>query len=259
MVRRLILVTAMLAVVGLVGLAALSGPVLAQGPTAAIISPTTGATVGATLPISGTAAGPNFSYYLVQFKLGDQWTLVDGNVHTTPVTTTGTLASWDTTKYADGAYDLRLLLADKAGQFITATVSVTVDNTKTPKPAVVLPNRGCTACHTQIAPDGRYSLAWEAANAAQGKGLTHPTLPNGFKSTEQDCLTCHASQATGDAGVGAPLSLRAIVHPAHMFSDIFGSEFHGNCFSCHDVDGSGKFAVITDKMTVDALGVPVSK
>lgn len=258
MVRKLMLVTAALAVVGLVGLA-LSGPVLAQGPTATITSPSNGATVGATLPISGTATGPNFSYYLVQFRLGDQWTLVDDDVHTTPVTTTGTLASWDTTKYPDGAYTIRLLLADKSGQFISSTVSVTVDNTKTPKPAAVLPNRGCAACHVQVAPDGRYSLAWEAANASQANGFTHPTLPNGFKSTEQDCQLCHASKATGDAGVGAPLSLRAIVHPAHMFSEIFASEFQGNCFSCHNVDGSGKFAVITDTMKVDVHGVPVLK
>lgn len=248
---------AIAALLAIVALAAFAGFALAQAPTAVITAPVTGATVGATLPITGTATGPNFSYYLVQFKLGDQWTLVDGNVHTTPVTTTGTLASWDTTKYADGAYDIRLLLADKSGQFITTTVSVTVDNTKTPKPAAVLPNRGCTACHTQIAPDGRYSLAWEAMNATQAISLTHPTLPNGFKATEQDCLTCHASQATGDAGVAAPLSLRAIVHPVHLFSDIFSSEFHGNCFSCHDVDGSGKFAVLAEKLNVDAHGVPV--
>jgi len=253
MLRKLVIVTALLAVVGLVGLVAFSGSVLAQGPTATITSPTTGSTVGATLPISGTASGPNFSYYLVQFKLGDQWTLVDGNVHTTQVTTTGTLASWDTTKYADGSYDIRLLLADKGGQFITATVTVKVDNSKTPPPAAVLPNRGCTACHAQIAPDGRYSLAWEAMNADP----KHPTLPNGFKSTYQDCMLCHAPKGTtGTAGVVAPIAMASIVHPVHLFSDIFLDEFKGNCFSCHNVDNGGNFAVLGEKITVNAHGIP---
>ena len=251
MLRKLVLVTIFLAVVGLIGLAALSGSVQAQGPTATITSPTTGSTVGATLPISGTATGPNFSYYLVQFKLADQWTLVDGNVHTAPVTTTGALASWDTTKYADGAYDIRLLLADKSGQFITATVSVTVDNTKTPKPAAVLPNRGCPACHTQIAPDGRYSLAWMNADSK------HPALPNGFKTTYQDCMLCHAPKGTtGTAGTVAPIAMASIVHPAHLFSATFTEEFSGNCFSCHNVDNGGKFAVLGEKITVNAHGVP---
>ncbi len=59
--------------------------------------------------------------------------------------------------------------------------------------------------------------------------------------------------------MAAPLSLRAIVHPAHEFSDIFASEFKGNCFSCHNVDGMGKFQVIVDKMTVNEHGQPITK
>ncbi len=243
-------------VLAVVAIAAFASLTLAQAPTAAITAPATGATVSGKVDIVGTAAGANFGYYKVEFKTPSQWVLTDGTAQHTVAVSNGKLVTWDTTAIPDGSYDVRLLVADQAGQYVTTQVTVKVDNT-TAQAQAAAPRRGCTACHTQIAPDGRYSLAWEAANAVQSMGGTHPTLPNGFKSTEQDCLTCHASQATGDAGVGAPLSLRAIVHPVHMFSTIFSSEFHGNCFSCHDVDGAGKFAVITDKMNVNALGVPV--
>ncbi len=255
MVRKVVLISVLLAIAGLVGLATLSGLASAQGPTATITSPANGATVGGQVPISGTATAPNFSFYLVQFRLGDQWTLVDDTVHNTPVTTTGTLATWDTTKYPDSTYDLRLLVADKSGQFITNTVSVKVDNTKTPK-VVALPNRGCTACHTQIAPDGRFTLAWEAMNADP----KHPTLPNAFKSTFQDCMTCHAPKGnTGTAGVVAPVTMRAIVHPAHLFSKIFTEELGGNCFSCHEVDNAGEFTVLPEKVNVNEHGVQTPK
>lgn len=221
--------------------------------TANITSPATGATVAGSVPVTGTATGPNFAYYLVQFKLGDQWTLVDETVHTTPVTTTGTLATWNTTQYMTAAFDLRLLVVDKTGQFVTATVSVKVDNSKTPR-TVVLPNRGCTACHAQIAPDGRYTLAWEAMNADP----KHPALPKGFQTAFADCMLCHAVKGTtGIAGVVAPITMRAIVHPVHMNSEIFASELHGNCFSCHEVDNGGKFTVLPEKVNVGPGGVQV--
>ncbi|HEX9076298.1 MAG TPA: hypothetical protein VF932_11000 [Anaerolineae bacterium] len=252
--RKFILIFVVLVGLALIGLAGWSSLAMAQGATATITAPVAGDTVGGTLPITGTATGPNFAYFLVQFKLGDQWTLVDGNVHTTPVTATATLASWDTTKYADAAYDLRLLVADKSGQFITATVSIKVDNTKTPK-VVALPSRGCTSCHVQIAPDGRYTIAWEAMNADS----KHPALPNGFKTAYQDCMVCHAVKGTtGIAGVVAPLTMRAILHPAHMMSDIFVGELKGNCFSCHEVDNGGNFTVLPEKVNVNQHGVQTS-
>ncbi len=49
--------------------------------------------------------------------------------------------------------------------------------------------------------------------------------------------------------------MRAIVHPAHMFSKTFVDEFQGNCFSCHDVDGTGQFKVIPEKINVNEKGV----
>lgn len=287
--RKLVLGIILIALLGLAGLIEWSGSASAQGPTptggtpsggtpsggtpasttpvatttaggatgsltATITSPTAGSTISGTVPITGTATGPNFAYYLVQFRLGDQWTLVDDTVHTTPVTTTATLATWDTTRYVSAAFDLRVLVSDNSGQFVTSTVSIKVDNTNTPQ-AVALPNRGCTSCHVQIAPDGRYTIAWEAMQADP----KHPTLQNGFNSKFSDCMVCHASKGTtGIAGTVAPLSMRAILHPAHMSSEIFTTELKGNCFSCHEVDNGGKFAVLPDKVNVNQHGVQTS-
>jgi Bacterial Ig domain len=244
-------------IVALVAIAAFASLTMAQAPTAVITSPANGATISGKVDITGTANGPAFGSYKVEFKSSADWVLTDGVIHDTAVTN-GKLVTWDTTTVADGNYDLRLLVEDVSGQYIATQISVKVANASA-QAAAAAPRRGCLACHTQISPAGNYTLAWEAQNAASAAGGTHPTLPNGFKTTEAECLACHGSQATGDAGVAAPLSLRAIVHPAHMFSDTFTTEFKGNCFSCHDVDGSGKFTVIVDKMTVNSHGQPTGQ
>jgi hypothetical protein len=254
MFRKKYVIAALLAVVAIAAFASLT---MAQSSTATITSPANGATISGMVDITGTANGPVFGTYKVEFKSATAWVLTDGVIHNSAVTN-GKLVTWDTTTVTDGNYDLRLLVADVSGQYITTQISVKVDNA-TAKAQAALPRRGCLACHVQIAPDGRYSLAWEAQNAVQAQGKTHPTLPNGYKTTEPECLACHASNGPGDAGVGAPISLRAIVHPAHLFSDVFPTEFKGNCFSCHDVDGTGAFKVIVDKMTVNAHGQPVLK
>jgi hypothetical protein len=88
----------------------------------------------------------------------------------------------------------------------------------------------------------------------------HPSLPNGFKTTYQDCLLCHASKGdSGTAGAVAPVALRAIVHPAHLFSKIFTEELSGNCFSCHEVDNGDKFTVLPEKANVNEHGVQIPK
>jgi hypothetical protein len=245
-----LVIAALLAVVAIAAFASLT---MAQAPTATITSPANGATVSGKLTVKGTANGPNFGYYKVEFKSATDWVLTEGTSHSSAVTD-GTLVTWDTTTVADGNYDLRLLVADSAGQYITTQISVKVDNATAQKLAA-LPRRGCTACHVQIAPDGRYSLAFEAEERAKALGKEHPKLPNGFNTKVQECLTCHAAAGEGNAGAGAPLSLRAIVHPAHMFSKIFAEEFQGNCFSCHDVNGKGEFKVIPEKINVNEKGV----
>ncbi len=115
--------------------------------------------------------------------------------------------------------------------------------------------RGCTGCHTLIDPStGRYTLSYEAHNAVS----SHPsTAPGGIDISPTStaglsaCLTCHASD-----GPMAGISMMDIVHPVHMFSQIFKYEFGGNCFSCHNVDSDGVFEVLPDEVSVSSKGVP---
>lgn len=112
----------------------------------------------------------------------------------------------------------------------------------------VEPRRGCPACH-----QGHYSLKNEAEEKG---GAVHSGLADDAGVNE--CLNCHAP-GTGDRegkGVVAPISLRDIVHPAHMGSKIFVNRYMGNCFTCHNVDGTGEFQVLTQAVTVDEKGIP---
>ena len=133
--------------------------------------------------------------------------------------------------------------------------------TPTPEPI----RRGCLACHVLVDPNtGRYTLAFEAHERAEARGREHPSVaPDGtsMKVTDvnkvETCLLCHKpSSPTGTGGVGAPLSLRSIVHPAHMFSSVFVGRYKGNCFTCHEVRGDGRFTLIGEKMDVNDKGVP---
>lgn len=129
------------------------------------------------------------------------------------------------------------------------------------------PRRGCAACHTPggIDEEGKYSLLWEAQErtAASGEGKQHPTAlpdrtPITFETAVSDCLQCH-KPGTGDRagrGASAPLSLRDIVHPAHLFSTAFNEEYHGGCFTCHNVASDGAWELLGEKVRVNVKGVP---
>jgi len=132
--------------------------------------------------------------------------------------------------------------------------------------AVEQKNRGCPACHVLVDEEtGGYTLPYEAHERAEVRGAEHPNVaPDGtsLAVTEEVnvvvCLQCHAA-GTGDRegkGVVAPLSLRDIVHPAHMFSQWFKLHYSGNCFVCHNVNGEGEFELLTEAVDVNDKGVP---
>ncbi len=132
-------------------------------------------------------------------------------------------------------------------------------------PALDEVRRGCPACHVLVEEDGRYTLPFEAHERAEARGEEHPEIaPDGtsLAPTEEvkvtTCLQCHASGTGERAGKGviAPLSLRDIVHPAHMYSQWFKLHYGGNCFTCHNVDGEGEFELLTEKVEVNEKGVP---
>jgi hypothetical protein len=80
------------------------------------------------ITISGTAAGPEFSFYRLQYGQGpnpDQWFSI-GEDSTLPVTA-GPLQGWDTTGL-DGLYAVQLLLVRKDQSAERSTIFVSVDN-----------------------------------------------------------------------------------------------------------------------------------
>ncbi|WP_366923482.1 hypothetical protein MFMK1_000375 [Metallumcola ferriviriculae] len=117
------------------------------------------------------------------------------------------------------------------------------------------PRRGCAACHVKTA-DNDYSLTAEAKSRAEG----HPTkAPDGTtmdeNTTVETCLECHAPGNNG-RGKSAPLALRTIVHPAHLYSEHFVANYSGNCFTCHEVDNQGVFNLLSQKVETNEKGVP---
>jgi hypothetical protein len=135
-----------------------------------------------------------------------------------------------------------------------------------PFPSLEAVNRGCPACHVLVDPEtGAYTLPYEAHERVEARGRDHPNAaPDGtsLAPTEEVnvtvCLQCHAA-GTGDRegkGAVAPLSLRDIVHPAHMSSQIFKLHYGGSCFTCHNVDAEGQFELLTQAVDVNEKGVP---
>lgn len=133
-------------------------------------------------------------------------------------------------------------------------------------PAVDEARRGCPACHLLVDQEtGKYTLPYEAMERAEARGEEHPeTAPDGTAIGPKDdvsvtvCLQCHAPGSGDRAGMGvvAPLSLRDIVHPAHMGSQYFKLHYGGNCFTCHNVNGDGGWDLLTEKVDVNEKGVP---
>jgi hypothetical protein len=166
--------------------------------------------------------------------------------------------------------------AGQAGPAGPAGASLTEDQTKALETAGKLAGisfpategvpRGCPACHLVVdAETGKYTLPYEAHERAEARGEEHPSAaPDGTAIGPKDdvnvtvCLQCHAS-GEGDRegkGVIAPLSLRDIVHPAHMASQYFKLHYGGNCFTCHNVNSAGGWDLLTLKVEVNDKGVP---
>ena len=160
---------------------------------------------------------------------------------------------------------------DGTGASLTITQTgalqyATVISNTVPLPVLDAQRRGCPACHTLVdKATGKYTLSFEAHERAEARGLKHPdTAPDGTSIASTSdvsvkvCFQCHASGTGARAGMGniAPLSLRDIVHPAHMTSQTFKLHYGGDCFTCHNVDGDGKWTLLSEKVDTNDKGVP---
>jgi 1A family penicillin-binding protein len=103
-------------------------------PFMAITSPRDGNYIAGNVQIIGTVQMVDFDRYIVQLGFGHDpkdWILLATGRN--PVKD-GVLATWDTRKFPDGAYTIRLEMADRAGKSYGGRVKVIVGNTPTPTP-----------------------------------------------------------------------------------------------------------------------------
>lgn len=99
------------------------------GPTAEITAPSAGTLLSGSVTVKGTASGPGFEHYVVEYGAGaapSSWHPV-GPAQYGPVEN-GVLATWDTSELQDGTYTLRLTVTGTGG---ATTVQTTVQLLKT--------------------------------------------------------------------------------------------------------------------------------
>ena len=131
------------------------------------------------------------------------------------------------------------------------------------------PKRGCLSCHTlEDKATGKYTLGyWAQERTKADYNRDHPKKALDGASIEpaqvvsvKTCLGCHGA-GTGDRmgkGKFSNLSLRDIVHPAHMFSGVFGDRYNTSCFTCHNVNAEGRFDLLDEAVAVNEKGIPKS-
>jgi len=96
--------------------------------TASITSPSNNAYIKDSVNITGTASGPEFSMYWLNYSSnnGSSWTNIGSSA--SPVSS-GTLATWNTSAVEGTEYILRLFVKNITGVNNSISVNVTVDNT----------------------------------------------------------------------------------------------------------------------------------
>lgn len=143
MVRQLwlkhnfLLTIILLAVVWLVQISAVMAAPPSQGQDIALItSPASNAVVQGQVQISGSADHPSFQFYILEFApepiSGNQWQII-GDIHQSPVLN-GALETWDTTKYPDGSYTIRLRVVRLDGNYTEFFVQQVVVSNSQPIP-----------------------------------------------------------------------------------------------------------------------------
>ncbi len=111
-----------------------STPVAEEKPFMIINSPRDGSVLSGSIDINGTVQMPDFDHYTIQIGFGNDpqdWIQLLQSAN--PVQN-GTLATWDTRHYPDGAYTIRLEMDDHAGHAYGGRVHVTVSNVPAPTP-----------------------------------------------------------------------------------------------------------------------------
>lgn len=86
------------------------------GPTAEITAPSAGTLLSGSVTVKGTASGPGFEHYVVEYGAGaapSSWHPVGATQYTS--VQNGVLGTWDTSGLPDGTYTLRLTVTGTGG------------------------------------------------------------------------------------------------------------------------------------------------
>ncbi len=133
-------------------------------PMLAITSPREGQPVSGPVEIDGTAVMPDFDHYTIQIGFGydpQDWLQL---VSATNQVQNAALAIWDTRRFPDGQYTIRIAIYDRSGRNFGGRVHVTVVNsptvtprptwTRTPLPTIMptLPRPSATRPNSTVTP-----------------------------------------------------------------------------------------------------------
>jgi hypothetical protein len=132
-----LLIITLLAVVWLAQFSAVMAAPPPQGQDiASITSPASNAVVQGQVQISGSADYPSFQFYILEFApepvSDNQWQII-GDIHQKP-TLNSVLETWDTTKYPDGSYTIRLRVVRLDGNYSEFFVKQVVVSNARPIP-----------------------------------------------------------------------------------------------------------------------------
>lgn len=104
-----------------------------------LLTPRDGNILSGVVDIRGTVLMANFDHYIVQIGSGDNPTDWVQLTYSTNMIQDASLTSWDTRRFSDGGYTIRLSMYDRAGQSFAGRVHVRVGNTPTatsPRPTI---------------------------------------------------------------------------------------------------------------------------
>ncbi|MBU2687289.1 MAG: right-handed parallel beta-helix repeat-containing protein [Actinobacteria bacterium] len=149
-------------------------------PRAEITDPQAGGLVYGTRTIKGTASDIDLASYQLLFKAGSDPNSPDPWLPVAPpsssVVVEGTLASWDTSGLADGAYLLRLVASDLNGKNTTYDRAVILNN-QVPSAEITFPADGgavgesCDIRGTASGPNfSSYTLSYHEGTDVEGPG-----------------------------------------------------------------------------------------
>lgn len=177
--RRLVSMLVGLAVALVMAIAVRAEPVRQQSQVQ-ITSPEMNAELRGQVEILGSASVANFQYYKVEYGMGPnpaQWMLI-GSTHDTPIIN-GRLEVWDTTRFPDGVYSLRLQAVKRDGNYdefyVRQVAIVNTRHTPTPAPSNTPTPRAPTPTRPTT-PEATATLQIIAPTAALSMPSPTPTL-----------------------------------------------------------------------------------